>query len=95
MEELEDLEIFMKHSFQSNNEKVLEQMMKFTECIVDEKKELEAKILNFRKIIEDKILVYHGTKSITETALVILLEDYDEHFGIKSVTHGTINETKI
>lgn len=85
----EEIETYLRESAIYKTEDVLEQIEKFIDIIREEKKDLEAKILGFRGIIETKINIYsnHGLGNI-KGALNITLADYDRYFGIKSASNG-------
>jgi hypothetical protein len=51
-------------------------------------KELEAKILNFRKKIVE--ITFHESFTGMNTWKTYLLKDYDKHFSIKTVKEGKV-----
>lgn len=70
--------------------KLFNQLIKFTDDKVQENKLLQARILEFRSILQAD----ERKNEFMYTAYQSMLKKYDEYFEIKSTIQGTIKDTK-
>ena len=93
MENEDKIVSYLEFRFKKDGIVLGEELLVEAENLLTKYQYLQAKILNFRfQYLISDIEVYKEVDYFTHRTLCGLLEYFDEHFGIKSVIEGKIEE---